>query len=440
MNMMGTSGSKPTIHSGNSTPGRRRNGISLRRFPYPYRAAMAICSDIDGTRTTDEFLEIQRFLNTKGVTSMGEGIGLEIGNSFYFYDVAGQFSYFSRDERARAVIIDLIRAGFIDCLHSYGDAATSRDQVERAIDALTAEDCRLRVWTNHFNARSNIGRKFEHLFGSCEGDNPGGRIYHADLTLAYGIRYAWVGSHTRIVGQDSGDSYSWLATLWDPRYPASSFASTLKEARKIALGRAGSRRYAMHSSNQLMAPLGLADGQQLHEFKRYGNHPVSPGEGATSRGLAYVISERALRHLKARQGFMIVYSHLGKNSDSKEVIARESQAALRNLEREFREGQIYVTTTAKLLNYCAALRYLEWSHRQVEGRLEIHIHRMNDPVFGATVPQVDQLQGLTFCVPTSANVEVFVGGRRVEGIIGNPADSTGKNSITLPFTVLRYPY
>ena len=39
--------------------------IGLRKFPYPYKAALSICSDIDGTSTVEEFLEIQEFLNTK---------------------------------------------------------------------------------------------------------------------------------------------------------------------------------------------------------------------------------------------------------------------------------------------------------------------------------------------------------------------------------------
>lgn len=52
---------------------------------------------------------------------MGEGIALEIGNSFYFYDKNGEVSYFGHDRHAERVIVDLIRAGYIDCLHSYGD-------------------------------------------------------------------------------------------------------------------------------------------------------------------------------------------------------------------------------------------------------------------------------------------------------------------------------
>src|SRR4030042_3229005 len=63
-----------------------KSQVALRKFPYPFRAAIAICSDIDNTETLEEFLEIQRFLNTGEATSMGEGLGLEIGNSFFFYE------------------------------------------------------------------------------------------------------------------------------------------------------------------------------------------------------------------------------------------------------------------------------------------------------------------------------------------------------------------
>ena len=51
-------------------------GISQRKIPYPYKAALAICNDIDNTNTLQEFLTIQEFLNTKNQTVMGEGIGL----------------------------------------------------------------------------------------------------------------------------------------------------------------------------------------------------------------------------------------------------------------------------------------------------------------------------------------------------------------------------
>jgi len=414
--------------------------VSLRQFPYPYKAAMAICSDADETRTTEEFLEIQRFLNSQSVTTMGEGLGLEIGNSFYFYDDENDFSYFAHDERAKRVIIDLIQSGYIDCLHSYGDAATSRDQIVRSLDILNNANCKLDVWVNHYGARSNFSRKFEYMFGECRGDDPSSNVYHADVTLDYGIRFAWVGAHTRVIGQSPTDSASPLSTVLDPQYALRSCVSILKEIRKNTLGQLGDDRFVMHRQNALMRMLQLEDGQHVHEFMRYGNHPVSVGQGATSRGLSYVISKRVLQRLKAVQGFMIAYAHLGKNTGCQQVVAQETQAALRNLAREYQDGQVYVTTTSKLLNYYHACQYLAWSHRQTGGCTQIHIDYLDDPVFGKIIPTIEQLQGLTFYVPDSSRAEVYVRGVEVEGIQHNPVDDSAMESVTVPFTYLSFPY
>ena len=92
--------------------------VSLRKLPYPYRAALSICSDIDGTDTAEKFIEIQRFLNTKAVTKMGKGVGLEIGNSFFMYERGNRFSFNSGRLKDRRVISKFIHSGILDCLHS----------------------------------------------------------------------------------------------------------------------------------------------------------------------------------------------------------------------------------------------------------------------------------------------------------------------------------
>ena len=414
--------------------------VSLRRFPYPYKAALAICSDIDETRTTAEFLEIQRFLNTKDVTSMGEGVGLEIGNSIYFYDSEGRFSYFTHDERAKGVIIDLIRAGYVDCLHSYGDAAASRDDILRALDVLHAADCKLDVWINHHGAPSCLGRKFEYMFGECRGDDPSSNVYHADVTLDYGIRFVWIGAVSRIVGQScTSGLLSSLSSVFDWQHPLGSSINVSKETRKKVLGKSGDERYMIHQQNQLTRVVQLEDRQRVHEFMRYCNHPVSVSRGATSRGLSCAISRRALEHLRAREGFMIVYTHLGKNGDCRQVVAPETQAALRNLEREYRDGQIYVTTTSKLLIYHHACRYLAWSHQQTRGCLQIRVDHIEDPAFGSITPTIADLQGLTFYVPDRSKAEIYVRGVKVKSIQRNPADDSGMESVMFPLTYLRPP-
>lgn len=414
--------------------------VTLRQFPYPYRAALAICSDIDETETAEELLEIHRFLNTTQPTSMGNGVGLEIGNSVYFYDDKREVSYFTHGERTRSLIVDLIQAGYIDCLHSYGDAAFSRDQIVRALDVLYGLDCKLDVWTNHYGAPSNLSHKFEYFFGACRGDIPGAEVYHADITLEYGIRFAWVGASTRIVGQSPHKHAPLSSTVFDRRYPLQSCASVAKEMRKRLLGRWGDDRFVMLSRNRLMQPLSLRDGRTVHEFIRYCNHPVSVSQGATSRGLAYAISARALAHLKAVQGYMVVYAHLGKNKDCGHVIARETQQALRNLASEHEAGNIYVTTTSRLLNYHHACQYLVWSHRQVQGRIEIFIDPPGDPAVNGWPVTPRQLQGLTFYVPDRNAAAIYLQGVELKALQRNPADHTGSESVTIPLSRLCFPY
>ena len=38
--------------------------VTLRKYSYPLKAAVTICSDIDGTHTAEKFVAIQSFLNT----------------------------------------------------------------------------------------------------------------------------------------------------------------------------------------------------------------------------------------------------------------------------------------------------------------------------------------------------------------------------------------
>ena len=103
------------------------NRVNLRKFPYPFKAAVAICNDIDETTTVDEFLEIQKFLNTTRETSIGKGVGLEIGNSFWMYsaDLKDNFTYFKGltpgpSENA-SIIRDFIKSGYLDVIHTFGN-------------------------------------------------------------------------------------------------------------------------------------------------------------------------------------------------------------------------------------------------------------------------------------------------------------------------------
>ena len=131
--------------------------VEVRHLPYPYQAAVAICSDLDLTPDKHVYFETSRFLNTTDATAMGRGVGLEVGNTIYFDMPADQFSYWNTDDAGREMVRTLIRSGHVDCLHSFGDLAQTRADAARSLDDLAKHGCRLEVWIDHAVAPTNLG-------------------------------------------------------------------------------------------------------------------------------------------------------------------------------------------------------------------------------------------------------------------------------------------
>ena len=226
---------------------------TLRPYPYPYRAMLAICSDLDETPDRHVYWDIMRFLNTTEDTAMGPGVGLEVGNSIYFDMPPDQFAYWNTDDAGREMVRTLIRSGYIDCLHSYGDLATTRSHAGRALDELARHDCKLEVWIDHGTARTNLGAGIM----AGHGDQLDHEAYHADLTVDYGVKYVWRGRVTSITGQDVPAS---LCGIFNCGHPVASTKTLLKEAAKRRLGRSGEEKYAMHGPNETLRPVVLRDG------------------------------------------------------------------------------------------------------------------------------------------------------------------------------------
>jgi len=403
--------------------------VALRKFPYPYKAALAVCSDIDGTTTVDEFLEIHKFLNTKEMTGIGRGVGLEIGDSFMMYaPPTCAFSYYSGNPINTQIIEKSIKAGYIDCLHSYGEKVdfTRKDAI-KAIKELSKNRCKVDVWVDHATTVDNLGD--DRTFGL--GDHPGSSAYHSDITLSYGIKFVWLGRLTMIVGQSGPITLATFTGIYDPDYPIYSLVNITKEFAKNILAVFGNKKYAMHKRYDLMRIAKLDDGQKVYEFLRFDNYWKGVATGATSKRLAYVISKRTLDRLKQVGGYMIVYTHLGKNSDCSQVIPKETQIALRDLASEYERGNIYITTTSKLLNYYLNHKYLNWSYEIRADEIIIRIYSVEDPVFGSFVPTIKDLQGITFYVPDKDKARIYISDREIANILRNLPDHSERESITI---------
>jgi len=401
--------------------------IARRLIPYPYRAMLAICSDLDETPDLDTYLETLRFLNTCALGRWGQGLGLETGDTMYFDMPPGHLSYWNTDDRGRATIRTLIQSGHIDCLHSFGDLTTTRAQAARTLDELDRHGCRLETWIAHAVAPSNFGGDI--MRGA--GDQIGSPVYHADLTYAYGIRYVWRGRVTSVAGQEVSRD---LRGTFHSRHPIASTCTLAKELTKGVLSRVGSRKYRLHAPNRLLDLAQLRDGHTVYEFVRANPHwgGVSRGDNATGLG---TVLDLTVPRLIARGGASILYTHLGKGAHARRPLAPATVDGLRRLAQLQAAGTILVTTTRRLLGYWRATRDTNWCVAS-EGdhvRLDVRTNQSIGP------PRRRDLDGLTFYVPNPASTTMTIDGAPVAIVRRNASDQSGRGSISLPWTRLEFP-
>jgi hypothetical protein len=359
--------------------------VALRRIPYPYKAMFAICSDLDRTPNQHVYWDIMRFLNSTATTTMGPGVGLEVGNTIYFDMPPDQFAYWNTDDRGRAMVRALMRSGHVDCLHSFGDLATTRAHAGRALDELSRHDCRLEVWIDHSVATSNFGADI-----TCGlGDVPDSQLFHADLTCGFGVQFVWMGRVTSVLGQDVTRS---LRGIFTPEHLMASSRTVVKELAKGVLSNIANKKYAMHGPNQLLRPVQLRSGHRVHEFLRCNPHWGGVSCGDTANGLADVLVEPMLERLVKREGLCVLYTHLGKTSSPRAPLAPQTCDGLRLLAEFHRARKLLVTTTRRLLGYARAVRNVALSTTADESLLWINLEtRRNDEVFSAI-----DVSGLSF--------------------------------------------
>lgn len=411
--------------------GSAEAAVQLRQMPYPCKAMLAICSDLDETPDKDVYGEIMRFLNTTETRAMGPGVGLEVGNSIYFDMPPDQFAYWNTDEAGRTMIRALIRSGHIDCLHSYGDLATTRGHAARTLEELARYDCRLEVWSDHGIAPTN----FDPGIMRGHGDEPGHGAYHADLTVGYGIKYVWRGRVTSVTGQDIPTQ---IGEIFDWSHPVASGLTLLKEAAKRKLARTGHTKYAMHGPNETLRPAVLRDGSPVYEFLRCNPHWGGVSSCDQGRHIAKVLTHELLDRLVARGGTCVLYTHLGKIDDPGIPFSPAAVAAFHRLAQASRRGDILVTTTRRLLGYRRAIREAAFTVALEERGLRILVNTRTGKHSPGGLSEVD-LDGLTFYVPEPRATSVIVDGQEVAALRCNAPDHTGRPSVSLPWPPLEFP-
>jgi hypothetical protein len=414
--------------------GCSRSPVELRPFPYPYKAGLALCSDIDDTDSSAEFLAIQEYLCTTRTTRWGRGLGLEIGNSFWFYSPKGpsRFNIFDTtgqlDSLSNRIIQDFIRSGYIDCLHTWGDfndsaCAFKSEMAGKAAEYFARKGLTVAGWINHGNHNN---RQCLGLLGYERGDNPGAGEYNVPYLEKLGVRYieTWNVTHRVSLERRAG--------LKDAGWQAYELLVSLKD-------------WIFHgtrdlvTNGRLLNPIRLDDGRVFWRFRRFINADgwMSP-RGVVCDYLTHQLKAANLDRLVKAGGYQIVYTHLGANPPGSDYLSPEVRGVLKALAERCDRGEILVTTTTRLLDYNLAVRLLRWKAEQRAGEWVIEIESLADPLHPESEIPLSRLMGITFYTPDPAKTHLFFEGRELEVQI-NPPDHTGRPSVEIPWPRLVYP-
>ena len=398
--------------------------VSLRKYPYPYRAMLAICSDLDETPNKDIYFETARYLNTTEQTSLGKGVGLEVGNTIYFDMPEHNFSYTNTDDDGRQKIHQLIDSGHIDCLHSFGDFVNDRALIEKHWNDIQSGQRKIEVWVDHAQAPTNLDNDIM----QGQGAEPGKPAYHSDLTVQSGsLAFIWKGRVTSCVAQNAKRSYR---AVFNKQQIKASLKTMTLEFIKGWLARFGNIKYAMHKDNKVLRKSTLVDGTNINEFMR-----CNPAWGGVScfdqaRGIHNVLTKKVLDTLVDKEGCSILYSHLGKVHSVAEPFTQDTRQAFELLAEYQKNNKILTTTTRRLLGYNRAYDELSFIVKSMGDQTHIYL---------STEYSGEDLNGLTWYVDQPEKVSLYVNEQLFDGLIINPPDINNRSSVSIPWALLKFP-
>lgn len=398
----------PLKHLSRGARGLRGNyNAMIRRLPYPYRGALAIANDAEFL--SQPFFEtLMAFVNGRGETPWGRGLGLECTSSIFFYSAHNHsMSYFDGTTtgapRALAAdrLADYLKSGWVDTIHAYGAfdrvGGFERAHAERSFEELNRLGVRLRVFTNHGDDKNiqNIGGDAAYH----RGDVPDHDAHHTDLLARHGVRHIWTdGMADEYPSRPRGIRRRWRQKAGFP------FLTT--EDRR------------------------MRDGTAFRGFRRFrGTGANAPNLSSLQRQLDLVDWDA----LYDRHEAVVLYQHLGvlhrvagecvpATVDAVAARPEVFLAPWRRLAREADEGRLWVVGLARLLAYREILEHAELVAAKT-GVLELKLDRVPDD-------PARELAGLTLYVDTARPVTLRCQNTDLPIVVNGP-DETGRYSVSV---------
>jgi len=451
----------------------RQAPVVVRPYPYPYIAALALSNDVDGMNRA-AFEDWHGFVNGSGRTAYGEGLGLEVGDSFWVWSgtrndalaIHRQFpDELDRQESPDVPrIIDLARAGWLDTLHSFGnwraspdadrEALGARGEAQYALETLDRLGIKPRVFVNHSNSPSNVGS----IWGTYQkSDDPDHPMYCLDLLKAAGFRYFWVDACLNI--EKFGDH---LRYEDDQRLQAAirvyPWSNWLRRAGKVLdddppdfpPDGAELRRLVVGMFNETILPLAAKDGSPILLFKRY-RSPYLP----TTSTFPIQVTSRKLDLLESRRGAIVVYQHFGVTSlrgrakssepgakarSAPPVLDAHEAACWRDIAERHRAGRLFIATTSRLLDWLWLRDRLVIETEKGADRWTVRLAGVRCSVLGERSVEAGDLNGLSLLVPRTAPEVVVTRGDAAALAVRRKADEAhaGQDVLYLPWAALEW--
>lgn len=439
-----------------------KGGVLVRRYPFPYRAALTISNDTDRMRI-EAFNDIHDYVNGTGHTCYGPGLGLEMSDSFWIWSEGKCLSLFHSSPFDNAPgfspeaerVIALIKSGVIDALHNFGQWTVEkhmrREDAQRALEILDRYGLHPRIWINH--GGKLMRHQIEGRWGvNRVGDDPRDESYCYDLLRKAGFLYfshAYVaeehrfGEHRSYRNQDefekdlaSFDFTRWLRrfdpaenTYFCPYGPLSS-TEELDVKRKLF--------------NKILVPETAKDGTPLLLFKRFRGID-RPSAGCFVSQVNYY----SLRELVKFGACVVVYQHFGVYrpalSDPNHSPGRASAAPVLDLHNrtafeylaEFnRRGEVWVPALSRFLEFMRVRNFMNFDVQKEGEATVILIHGMDCPVEGRCELSLEQINGIAFLIPPDLGpYRIQFQGRDVTGKFKRERDTVYTNR-----AVLHFPY
>lgn len=343
--------------------------MKIRAYPYPYRAWLSLANDPDNTNLQD-WRELDELIWQELQLPFGDSVFVHSYNA----NLPDQVNLQDHPEIAGAHPIDIIHT-WGDYMHGRRRGFDREDALE-ALRLLELHSLSPRVWIDHSRFPGNLLHNSQ-LGGvastsDCSGHSYTNFYYTLDLIREAGIRYAWDGTITDVLGQDRALtplSYfrdrssrlwiAWVKSLGHSIHPRIGALWPLPE----------NSAYRAHR---------FADGNQLLVFPRFGTWAA-----ADIDGLGEVIQGENLEQLETSGGVCIVYTHLGKRRvgrlGDRQHVCDTTKSSLRTLAQAYSSGSIKVSSTSQLLDY-----------------LVLRDHAELDPEAGVLNLRCD---GVRFCEP-----------------------------------------